>query len=190
MRGFVLGDSKDHTLSHSAVCDPLLCPWAQNLTRRKARHLAATSMKSIPPSSAWRCKVDRGTLKIASRHMYQDIAVKSCSTCSIGVGKIRAVCHILESRKVCTYWILHFRHRSRPYASLARAVTFPFVLDQVTFPERATALVNLKPSPDNMGCPACPPMCPTSLPPQLWILRCSNEHPLPFLKVSRRSPIT
>ena len=73
--GFVLGDSRAHTLSHSAVSDPSLSPWAQNLVRKRAQHLAATSIKSKPPSSVRRCKVDRGTLKIASRHIYQGTAV-------------------------------------------------------------------------------------------------------------------
>jgi hypothetical protein len=44
------------------------------------------------------------------------------------------------------YWILCFRHRPRPYASVAGTLTFPVALDQVKFPERSTALVNLKPS--------------------------------------------
>jgi hypothetical protein len=78
--------------------------------------------------------------------MYQDIAVNSCRSCFFGVGKICAVCHILESEKVCTYCIHCFRHRSLPYASLARILTFPVALEQVTFPERASVLVNLKPS--------------------------------------------
>jgi hypothetical protein len=67
--GFVLGDSKARTLSHSAVSDPFLSPWAQNLVRKRERHLAATSIKSKLPSSVWRCKVDRGTLKITPHHI-------------------------------------------------------------------------------------------------------------------------
>jgi len=38
------------------------------------------------------------------------------------------------------------KHRSLPYRSLAWALTFLVTLDQVTFPDRATVLVNLKPS--------------------------------------------
>ena len=37
-------------------------------------------------------------------------------------------------------------HSSRSYASLARALIFIVALDQVTFPERATVLVNLHPN--------------------------------------------
>ena len=44
--GFFLGNSVAHTLSHSAVGDPLLSPLARNLARKRARHLAATSIKS------------------------------------------------------------------------------------------------------------------------------------------------
>jgi len=90
-RGFVLGDSEAHALSHSAVSDPLLSAWVQNLVRKRAWHLAATSVKYIPPSSVQHCKVDRGTLKTAPRHIYQDVAVKICRSCSFGVGKICAL---------------------------------------------------------------------------------------------------
>jgi hypothetical protein len=72
--------------------------------------------------------------------------VKSCRSRSFEAGKIFAVCHILKSKKVCTYWRRCVGHRSLPYTSLARALTFLVTLDQVTFPDRATVLVNLKPS--------------------------------------------
>jgi len=71
--GFVLGDSEAHTLSHSAVSDSLLYLWTQNLVRTRARQWAATSTNSILPSSVRLCKVDRGTLKIAARHIYKDM---------------------------------------------------------------------------------------------------------------------
>jgi hypothetical protein len=102
---FVLGDSEAHTLSHSAVSDPLLSRRVQNLVRKKARHLDATSIKSILPSSIRCCKIDRGILKIPPRHIYQEIAVKRCRSCSFGAGKIYAVCRTLESKTACTYWI-------------------------------------------------------------------------------------
>ena len=107
--------------------------------------MAATWIKSILQSSVRRCKVDKGTLKIAPRHIYQDIAVKSCRTCCFGVGRINSVCCMLESKKVCTEWVRCFRHRPLPYASLARVLTFPIALEHVAFPERATVLVNMKP---------------------------------------------
>jgi len=56
------------------------------------------------------------------------------------------VCRILESKRVCTYWMRCVRHRSLPNTFLARALTFPVTLDRVTFLDRATVLVNLKPS--------------------------------------------
>ena len=92
--GFVLGESEVHTLSQSAVSDPTLSPWTQNLVRKRERHLAATSSKSV--ISVRLCKVDSGTLKMAPRHIYQDTAVESCHSCSFGTGKICAVCRILE----------------------------------------------------------------------------------------------
>jgi hypothetical protein len=103
--GFVLGDSETHILSHSAVSDPYLSPWAQNLVRKRARRLEVTSIKSTLPSSVRRCKVNRGTLKIPPRHIYQEIAGKWCHFCCFGAGNIYAVCHTLEGKKACTYWI-------------------------------------------------------------------------------------
>ena len=73
----VLGGSEAYTLSHSAVSDPLLSPRVQYLIRKRARHLAALSIKHISPSFVRRCKVERDTLKIAPRHVYQNTAVKS-----------------------------------------------------------------------------------------------------------------
>ena len=67
--GFVLGDSEAHTLRHSAVSYPLLYPWAQNVVRKRARHLAAISIKSVHPSFVRICMVDKHTLKITPRHV-------------------------------------------------------------------------------------------------------------------------
>jgi hypothetical protein len=98
---FALGGSE----KHSAVSYPLLSPRVQNLVRMKSWHLDTTSIKSILPSSIRCCKVDRVTLKIPPRHIYQETAGKRCHSCSFGARKIYALCHTLEIKKACTYWI-------------------------------------------------------------------------------------
>jgi hypothetical protein len=85
--GFVLGYSEAHTLSHSAVSDPLLYLWTRNLVRQKAWQWAPTLIKSILPSSVRLCKVNRGILKIAPRHIYQDMALRFVARAPSGSGK-------------------------------------------------------------------------------------------------------
>jgi len=85
--GFLLGDSESHTLSQSAVIDPLLYLWDQNLVRNRARHWATTSIKSIIPSSVQLWKVHRGTLKIALHHTFQDMPLRVVACASSGSGK-------------------------------------------------------------------------------------------------------
>jgi hypothetical protein len=74
----ILGGSEVHTLSHSTVNNPLLSLRVQYLIRKWAQYLVALSKKPISPSFVRRCKLDRGTLKIAPRRVYQDIAVRTC----------------------------------------------------------------------------------------------------------------
>jgi hypothetical protein len=102
--GFVLGDSKAHTLSHSAVSDPSLSPWVQNLVRKTAQHLAVTSIKSTTPSSVRRCKVDTGTLKIAPRHIYTRILpLEVVTRVPLRPGKFVLCAISWTVKKVCTY---------------------------------------------------------------------------------------
>ena len=75
------------------------------------------------------------------------------------------------------------RHRSLPYTSLARALTFP---SSSTKWHSWTGLPDswiwnpVRLFPDSTVCPVCLSICPTSLPPWLWIFGYSNKHTLPF----------
>jgi len=102
--GLSLGARRSHIRSHATVNVSFLFPCALNLVRKSVRHLAAMSIRPRPPLSVWRCRVDRGTRRIAAFRRYH-MAVASCLTCSFGIGKSCAVCHILASKSVCTYWI-------------------------------------------------------------------------------------
>ena len=82
---------------------PSFAPWSLILVRNRARHLSSISSSSRPPSSFLRCRVDRGTRNIVPVQMNHAIAIASCLTCSFVTGKIYAMCHILASRKACTY---------------------------------------------------------------------------------------
>jgi len=90
------------------------------------------------PSSLLRCRVDIGTRNIVPYQMNHTIVIASCLTCSFQMGNICAMCRILASRKVCTYWIRWMRHTSRPYISL----TCPATLVQLLFPDWSTVLEN------------------------------------------------
>ena len=143
--GFPCGSCRSHLWSHAAVRVPSFAPWSLVLVRNRARHLASISSSSRPPSSFLRCRVDRGTQNIVPFQMNHVIAIASCLTLSFETGKICAMCHILASRKACTYWMRWVRHKSLPYTSLAIALTCPVTLVQLLFPDCPTELENWNP---------------------------------------------
>jgi len=114
--GFALGDSEVRTLNYSAVSDILLSLWVRNLRRKRTRYWATKSVSSIPSSCVRRCKFERGTLKIAPRHTWI-FPLRVAAPAPSGSGIICAMCRILESTKICTYWMRCFRHRFRQRVS-------------------------------------------------------------------------
>jgi hypothetical protein len=82
--GFMLGFSRSHARSHSAVSVPVFCPWIRSRYGFRARILAATCIRPHPPLSFVLWGVDSGTLKVSAHHRYHDIVVFNCRTHSSG----------------------------------------------------------------------------------------------------------
>jgi len=100
------------------------------LVRNQARHLAKTSIKSIPTS---------GVVKLIEERRRQNHAIytriltlRFVVPNPTSVGKICVVRHCFEIKLNASIGIRCFRNRSQPYASLARDLTFHFVHDHVS----------------------------------------------------------
>lgn len=84
---------------------------------------ASMSSRPQPPCLFGLCSVDIDTKNVAPFHMYHAMAVVNCRAQVVGTGNTWAVCQILARRYVCTYRIRCERCKSRPYVSLAWALT-------------------------------------------------------------------
>ena len=90
---------------------------------KRADTWASMSSRPQPPCLFDLCSVDIDTKNVAPYHMYHATAVVNCRAQVVGTGNTWAVCQILARRYVCTYRIRWERCKSRPYVSLAWALT-------------------------------------------------------------------
>ena len=75
LRGFMLGLSRSHARSHSAVSVPVFRTWILSGYMFRALLLAVLCIRYNLPHSFGLWSEDSGTLKISPRHRYHDIAV-------------------------------------------------------------------------------------------------------------------
>ena len=102
--GFFLGDSKAHTFSLSSQ-RPTAVPLGPKSFLKNEDTTFGCDIDQIH-TSILRCKVDRGNLMIALRHIYTRILpLKVVARIPSGSGN-SVLWHILDSKKVCTYWTL------------------------------------------------------------------------------------
>jgi len=101
-----------HFLNQEAVKEPSNTLCACRRLMNRARHFAYTWIKSHPPSDLPRCSVDKGTLKIAPRHMNHAMEVLSWRMRSAGAGKIWATYHVRANKDACTNFIVMARFMS------------------------------------------------------------------------------
>ena len=106
--GFAMAEQEVHTSSHSAVSDTHFLSWVRSVLRKRTCHLT-TSIDTITSFYYRRYKVERSTLKTAPCHIDNEIAVRSCLSCSGGVEAVCGVCHILESRQAYIYCMRFFK---------------------------------------------------------------------------------